>query len=496
VRRAERLTGLQWLRTIGCVTRTTVKRPLEHRPTLRLTAMLLLVWSGTIAGAAQEAAPQPLALNAAVDLALRNHPGVHEAQAGARAASREIGVARAAYLPRLDFLWQVNRATRNNVFGLLLPQPVIPAVSGPVLGTEALDGVWSTAGGLLLSWEAIDFGRRSASVDVARADSHFAAAQREVAELEIASAAANAYLEVVAADAALRAVRANVDRLEVFAKTVRTLVANQLRAGAEQSRAEAELAAARTRLIEAQRNVDIARLALAEAIGVPTTAVAVDPGSLLEVPATPPVAAFDVASHPRAAAANAQADEVRARDRALERSYFPRVELQSAVAGRGVNRDVEGNPSGLGLTVPNWAIGLTVTFPSFEIFRTEARRRVEAERLQEASAHYDRTLQVLQAQEARARVVMTAALQIAGNTPQQLQAARDADTQARARYDAGLTTALEVAEAQRLLADAESANAVASLGVWRALLAEAVVKGDLKPFLDQVRAPHASRISQ
>jgi outer membrane protein TolC len=208
------------------------------------------------------------------------------------------------------------------------------------------------------------------------------------------------------------------------------------------------------------------------------------------------VAAFDVASHPRAAAANAQADEVRARDRALERSYFPRVELQSAVAGRGVNRDVEGNPSGLGLTVPNWAIGLTVTFPSFEIFRTEARRRVEAERLQEASAHYDRTLQVLQAQEARARVVMTAALQIAGNTPQQLQAARDADTQARARYDAGLTTALEVAEAQRLLADAESANAVASLGVWRALLAEAVVKGDLKPFLDQVRAPHASRISQ
>jgi hypothetical protein len=107
-------------------------------------------------------AEQTLTLTAAVDLALRNHPAVREARAGSLAASQEIAVARTAYLPRADFLWQANRATRNNVFGLLLPQPVIPAVSGPVLGTETLDGVWSSAGGLLLSWEAVDFGRRAA----------------------------------------------------------------------------------------------------------------------------------------------------------------------------------------------------------------------------------------------------------------------------------------------------------------------------------------------
>ena len=49
-----------------------------------------------------------------------------------------IQLARTAYLPRVDALAQVNRATRNNVFGLLLPQGVIPAISGPVLGTKAL----------------------------------------------------------------------------------------------------------------------------------------------------------------------------------------------------------------------------------------------------------------------------------------------------------------------------------------------------------------------
>src|SRR5205823_4369445 len=80
-------------------------------------------------------------------------------------------------LPRLDLLWQANRATRNNVFGLLLPQAVIPPISGPVLGTTSYDGVWGSAGGVLLSWQALDFGLRKANVDVARAQASVATAQ-------------------------------------------------------------------------------------------------------------------------------------------------------------------------------------------------------------------------------------------------------------------------------------------------------------------------------
>jgi hypothetical protein len=229
----------QWMKRVS-------DRSAAHcRGVLCAAAACGMVLGAAHIGIAQGSLQQPLTLNAAVDLALRNHPAVREARAGSRAASGEIAVARTAYLPRLDFLWQANRATRNNVFGLLLPQPVIPAVSGPVLGTETLGGVWSTAGGLLLSWEAVAFGRRSALVDVARADSRFADAERSVTELDVASAAADAVLQVLATEAALGAARANVERLEIFATTVRTLVENQLRAGAERSRAEAELAAAR-----------------------------------------------------------------------------------------------------------------------------------------------------------------------------------------------------------------------------------------------------------
>lgn len=456
-------------------------------------ALSVVVVAGPAVAGAQEATDAPLTLSAAVDQALRTHPATREARAGSAAALAEVDVARTAYLPRLDMLWQVNHATRNNVFGLVLPQPVLPLVSGPVVA-KTMDGVWSSAGGLLLSWEAVDFGRRKATVDVARAESGAADALGRATALDIASAAADAYLGVLAAEASLAAAHANVVRLETFATTVRALVQNQLRAGAEQSRADAELAAARNRQTDARRNAELARLALAEALGRPGTPIVLAPGPLLQPPARLlGTEAFAPATHPRAVAANAQTEAIRAHDRALDRSYFPRIELQAALAGRGVGRQIDGTSSGSGLAldVPNWAVGLSVTFPAMEVFRTQAKRRVEAERVGEATARYDRTLQALQTQEARARTVITAAYEIAANTPQQLQAARDGDAQARARYDSGLTNVLEVAEAQRLLAEAEAESAVANLAVWRALLADAVLRGDIQPFLNQVRAPQS-----
>ena len=45
----------------------------------------------------------------------------------------------------------------------------------------------------------------------------------------------------------------------------------------------------------------------------------------------------------------------------------------------------------------------------------------------------------------------------------------------------------EVADAQRVLAQAESDAAVARLSVWRAVLAESQAAGDLTPFLHAIR---------
>ena len=110
-----------------------------------------------------------LSLDQAVERALKTYPAVRVSLEQVSAAAAGITLARTAYLPRADFLGQENRATHNNVFGLLLPQPIIPTISGPVLGTNSLHSVWGSAVGGLVSWEPFDFGLRKANVDVARA---------------------------------------------------------------------------------------------------------------------------------------------------------------------------------------------------------------------------------------------------------------------------------------------------------------------------------------
>ena len=70
-----------------------------------------------------------------------------------------------------------------------------------------------------------------------------------------------------------------------------------------------------------------------------------------------------------------------------------------------------------------------------------------------------------------------------------MSAAQQSEAQARARYNAGLATIVEVAEAQSLLAQAEVQDQLARIDIWRALLAEAVAQGDVNLFLAILRRP-------
>ena len=439
---------------------------------------------------AQSPASGPLTLHDAIQLALKNYPAIKESRARAQAAEEGVGIARTAYLPRLDMLWQENRGTTNNVFGLLFPQSTIFSMTGPVLGTRSLgDSVWGSAGAVLLSWEAVDFGQRKASVDVARAQTSLAKNQTALTELDVASAAADAFLTVLAAEESVRAARANVDRLRIFANNVRTLVQNQLRPGADQSRAEAELAVSNNQLSQAVQIAEVGRASLADAVGSAGGTFELTATSLATVPQLT-IEAADLKTHPAARAGQAAVDVVRARERTLDRAYYPHLTLQSTFAARGTGADVPGAPSfgnGLWLQVPNWAVGASVTFPAFDIFSINARKSLERQNELAESAHYERTIQALTTQEVKARALLKAATDIARNTPVEREAATAGESQARARYQNGLASVTEVAEAQRLLAQAEADDAVARLGVWRALLATAQAHGDLTPFLEKIK---------
>src|SRR5215475_6258145 len=207
-------------------------------------------------------------LEEAVDFALKNYPAVRASLERVRSAEAGVGVARASYLPRTDILWQTNRATDNNIAGLTIPNSVIAPITGPVTLSPSNQSAWGSAGGLLFSWEPLDFGYRGAKVDAARAAQSRAAAEASLTRLDVSVATVNSFLTLLAAQETVRAAQADVERRETFAKSVHVLVDNQLRAGADASRADAERARSRVNLARAQQQEAMSRAQLANLLGI------------------------------------------------------------------------------------------------------------------------------------------------------------------------------------------------------------------------------------
>ena len=436
-------------------------------------------------------AGQPITFEQAIQYAGDHYPTVRAALERVTASEAGVAVARSAYLPRLDSLWQSNRATVNNIFGQVLPQSVIPAMSGPVLPSASSQSVWGSATGALFSWEPFDFGLRRASVASAEATVVQARAGESLTRLDVQRAVAEAFLGVLAAERAVAAVQADVDRREVLGRIIQALVDNQLRPGAEASRADAERAAARTRLIQGQQMLTLARTMMARTLGLTPGALRIDGGDLLDrLPATEGQTA-PPSAHPLARAREAAVDAARAQGDVLAHTDYPRLYLQSSVFARGSGASpsgtLDGGADGLGLDRANWAAGVQVVFPNlFDFASLKARRNAASATMRAETAMYDEALLTISSQQASAEALVQAARAVAANTPVQLVAARQTEAQARARYQAGLSGIVEIADAQSLLAQAEVQDQLARVDVWRALLAEAVARGDLAPFVQLV----------
>src|ERR1017187_10367293 len=147
-------------------------------------------------GAICTLAQEPIALRDAVQQASVNYPSVRVSQEQVNAAAASIRVARTAYLPRVDAMAGIDRATHNNIFGMLLPSQVIAPISGPTLQTNNFNNVWGSTAGFLVSWEPFDFGLRRANVTAAEATRERAQAGIARTQLEVETLTADAFLTI------------------------------------------------------------------------------------------------------------------------------------------------------------------------------------------------------------------------------------------------------------------------------------------------------------
>ena len=451
-------------------------------------AVLFVPWA--YSHAEEAGAVGTLELPRAVAYALQHHPALRVQKAAVETRDAEVDVARASYLPGLDLSAEILGNTGNVLRGSVFPLPGVPVTSGPPTSRDIGNAALGSEIGVSLHWDCLGLVREMAEVDAALAAQSQARTRTDVTRLSVAYQAADQFIDVIVRSEVTRAARATVERAKVLTSVVKALVDQELRPGADYSRAAAEEALAATLLIRAEQAEAVSHTVLARALGAAGGQFSPVAGRLLE-PHAPP-APTPQALNPELQEAEAALTTSAAQRRAIELQYLPRLDVVGALWARGsglTSGPLAPSPGrGIVPDTPNWAVGLLLTWPAVELVAVRARTRAQSARVRGAAAWRDDIAQAIEAQIQGAHATLAGAQRIAQNTPIALVAARDAEAQASARYKAGLASIDLIAEAERVLAQAETDDAVARLNVRRAELLLARSLGDLTPFLNALRS--------
>jgi outer membrane protein TolC len=441
----------------------------------------------------------PMKMSDVINYAQNNYPAILRARAATEGARQNIKVQKLnEYLPDSLFQWQDIMANRNKITQIIYGSPVFPGNPGPSAGTGTYRPYFFSGAGFNLDWAPIDFGLHKARIQLAKQQYGQAEAQYGVTKLDVQIAAASAFLDVVESAQALSAVEENVASFEQFYEIVKAQVNSSLKAGADRSLAEAQLANARNQLLRAQLNVDLARADLANALGLSGSVIQVNDRNIAstqekaEVQKGGPI--FEQV--PVLQVAKAALLTALAQKHVLNKEYYPVFhwlggfqlrgsELSNASPITTVNSR---GAAGIFPYAPNYQLAMIINWNFLDWFRLRAEKRVQDQRILEQRYQYDLVLNNLRTEDAKARARVRTAVEIARNMPIQVEASLMASQQAEARYKVGLSSVAQVAEANQALAQSRMQEAVARVGVWRAMLDVASVHGDLAPFVAEANS--------
>jgi outer membrane protein len=439
----------------------------------------------------QSVLDHPVTLRMAVEYASQNYPNIMKSEAQMRAARKAVTVQKLnEYLPDSLFQFQEVMASHNKLNQVFYGSPVLPAVSGPGFGNVNMEPVFFSSGGASMDWAPLDFGLHKARITMAKDQYQQSVAQLATTKLDVCLAAANAFLDGLVAEEQLKAALQNQSSFSQFAEVVHAQVNASLKPGADASLAEAQFANSRNDVIRANLARELALANLGNALGLGGKLVRINASGLATnvepADVQKEVPFFD--NVPILQAATAAYTTTRAQKKILDKSYYPVFHLIGGVNMRGSGLALSGRPTsndGYGTlpVVPNYQVAIIANWNFMDIFRLKAEKKVQLERIEQQKQDMSLVLQNLKTQDVQSRSRVKAALALAENMPVQVKAAAMAAAQAEARYKTGLGSVAQVAEANQVLAQSRAQEAIARVGVWRALLSVAAVHGDIKPFL-------------
>jgi len=385
---------------------------------------------------------QKLSLHDAEQIAIQNHPQIQAAVDMASAAKAQVTEQRSAYYPTAyGSLTAVDSENNSRIAAGALNNPIIYE---------------RYANGLTMTQLVTDFGRTHELVK--SSNLHAQAEQESVVatRADVLLGVDRSYFAVLKAQAVLKVAQETVKDRQLVADQVSELEKNKIKSGLDVSFANVDLAQAQLLLVQAENDLDASNAQLSAALGYG------DQRSfqLVEepLPSAPPAEFSDLLqqalkNRPELISLRLDVDSAHSYATAERDLWFPTI---SAAGSAGLT------PYGADQLAPRYAAGgVNVNIPIFNGHLFGALRS-EADSRARAKDQYLRDLQNHVVRDVRtAWLESNSAFQRLGLTDQLLKSATQAEDLAQSRYKLGLSSIIELSQAQLNMTQAELESATA-----------------------------------
>jgi adhesin transport system outer membrane protein len=424
----------------------------------------------------------PLPLNRAIELAVRNYPSILARQAQVRSSQASIVETRDHRLPSLNLYEQIDGGTSNNLGSAYFSAGIVPSISGVSARPENL-GTFSSGnvGVAYLQWLLTNFGGFKAEMNEAYSRLRVDSLDVSREQFYIAFVVLQSYLDLIRNYELSLVQWQNLQRADTIRSAIRNYVLSGLRPGVDSSLAAAEYSRAKLTFLDIANQFSQSKVQLSLLTALDTSAIQPDMTNddLLFASITQIGGAdSSFASHPYLNYYHSIYENGLAREQLIRRSYLPRVYVLGAgwVKGSSINPDGSFDKdlsSGLGYTRSNYLAGVGITYDLFNLRREKDRINVQRFETEAALHAFEEQKQSLTNANLRASVDLSTAQAKFNEIPIQLGAATDAYRQRLTQYNAGLANIIDLTNALDVLNQAQIDMINTRNGVWRAIVQKA-----------------------
>lgn len=435
---------------------------------------------------AQNNSQSPSSLHDLLIQAEANYPLLKSKKLEAQAAQEGIYMSRSTLIPTLDAAYQVDRATYNNITGMIYPQFIIP-ISGPPSAGNILNGVYGTAASLVFNWQPFTFGQRSSQVLYSKASYQSSGFDTGNEIFQHKVNVINAYLDLLTATEVVKVVEGNLRRAEANFSLSRIMAGNGLRSGVDSTLFKAELSRAKIELLNSRKIRSQSAIILSQLVASETNIYISDTSYFHKLPSI--IDSGDLSKNPLLAFYNSNTELSKAKGKMLNKTMMPTLGLWGTTYARGSEVQPGGAliaNDGLSFQRYNWGFGLQLSLPLLQVARISPQLKQQQylimsneEKLNNATLNLRKQLEI-------ADTTLFSEIEIAKESLVLSESANLSYKSLLSRYQSGLANYADLIQAQYILIKAETENKTDFMEVWKALLKKAAITGDLNLFLNQV----------